>query len=871
MNPSLFCFRNSVYEHIHVFFEEIVSVLEQKYFDAVLSDIPEAEKFFEKQFSTYDSASISDLIIRESEEQKDNQVYLLNSGQIEILSEWASEILLKLEKLRMDVSFIDWLRKKKPDSIFELCFPLYFKNGSLQFLERSPSRIYTYLMEHFPSKSKMIQYTIFSEEGWKVKDIEIQSLCLCTNDGYYYNGRHRLNGRTCTVKVIHKSQYSTPKEIKQIDHELRLTKMFKQLKSTSFLRPYTCEAIEAEANTTYILVFEPIYSNLNQIISGLAIKDKVLSENQLKEVLGGICQSIIFLHEQELFLKDIATHDIFITADRRVILGNCRNIFLKSEKNDLGLRMHMPPELLKNEIDIDFKKLDSWIVGTFFLRLFVDDLKLEKGSGSKQVQEAVLDPRWRKKYPDIMLMIERFLEKIPEQRDTIEVVFSNNKNKFKNGCVLDSEFEIEKNKILELDSIALYNIHVCEYSQAIALYKKLHFISDDPRILLSLAYSHLLNGGYEEAKMLYLQALKNTRQGLDSHLYWNIIISYVHAEFHQSNYQNLDLISFIQQVCRKLEVIGIPSRPWTIFLNQMLSKFLMLSGQYSKALEIELKMLNSATKIYSNEHILLAKIYLNLGSCYIEQDQMNKALENLEKTTKIITSISSGSSYQLILAKAFKAVGTLYFKYNDLNKSLSYFSQAYTIYESCFGQCSPQGADMYQEFSKIYLAAKDYSNALNYFAGALDIYRKIYGESSREVVEVLIKIAKTKYEIKDYNDVMQILAKAEKIFNAYESSKQVSDSIILCEIYHLFGKSSKKLQDYKNANEYLNKCLNVYNKAEAQDNYLLSMLHDSRGSVFQKICDNYKALEEFERAYNSFRETAQNSFHTVMFRFSYEI
>jgi hypothetical protein len=144
MNPSLFCLKNALYEHTQLFFDDIITILEQKYFDSVLADLSEVEKFFEKQFSKYNYINISDLIIKEGEEQKDVQVYVLNSGQIEIISEWAAEIIVKLEKLRMDTSFLDWLRKKKPDQIFELCFPLYLKSGTLQFLEKPVSKIYLF-------------------------------------------------------------------------------------------------------------------------------------------------------------------------------------------------------------------------------------------------------------------------------------------------------------------------------------------------------------------------------------------------------------------------------------------------------------------------------------------------------------------------------------------------------------------------------------------------------------------------------------------------------------------------------------------------------------------------------------------------------
>ena len=402
---------------------------------------------------------------------------------------------------------------------------------------------------------------------------------------------------------------------------------------------------------------------------------------------------------------------------------------------------------------------------------------------------------------------------------------------------------------------------VHDYNQAINYCKKLYYITEDERVLFSQADCYLLNGNFEQAHSLYIRVLKASHRGFDMNMYWNLLLGITYTEFQLFRNQKAELANFFQQIARKVEVIGLPLRPWIIFITQMFARLLALSNQPSKAVDIHLKILTSTNKMYPNDNLLTARTHLILGKLSLMLNQASKALESLENAIKMASTLSSGSgpNHQILLADCYKSIAKAFMNKKDLSKAIHYFGQAYATYEANFGQYSSHCAEIYQEFATIYHSAKDYANALSYLAGALDIFRKVFGESSPQVAEMLIRIAEVKFETRDFQDVLQILEKAEKLVFHPDRENSEAEIRVLSKIYLLFGKTLKKLKDYSKAIEYLNKCLITFNKAEVQDEFLLANIHDSRGTVFQKICDNYKALEEFEKCYILLKEIQQEN------------
>jgi tetratricopeptide (TPR) repeat protein len=119
----------------------------------------------------------------------------------------------------------------------------------------------------------------------------------------------------------------------------------------------------------------------------------------------------------------------------------------------------------------------------------------------------------------------------------------------------------------------------------------------------------------------------------------------------------------------------------------------------------------------------------------------------------------------------------------------------------------------------------------------------------------MIKIAGLKFYRKEYQEVVNILKKADKNLESEESvvNKNYLYSITRCHIYLELGKATNKLKDSKTSLEFLNRCYEEYRKGDIHDEYLLAMLHEARGNSFKKICDNFRALEEYEKSYNILR------------------
>jgi hypothetical protein len=148
-------------------------------------------------------------------------------------------------------------------------------------MDRPFIKLFSFIDYLNPKKEKVIHNVPYGDETLRLKDIDITSLCFTSKSGNIYNGKHKLSGKICSVKVLLKSSYTSAKDIAMIDHEIKLINEFKATKAQCFYRAHTCEHFEGSNFSIYVFIMEPILCNLRQIITIPAAKNQDLPESDV--------------------------------------------------------------------------------------------------------------------------------------------------------------------------------------------------------------------------------------------------------------------------------------------------------------------------------------------------------------------------------------------------------------------------------------------------------------------------------------------------------------------------------------------------------------------------------------------------------------
>lgn len=183
-----------------------------------------------------------------------------------------------------------------------------------------------------------------------------------------------------------------------IDDELEMAKLLRDVNCKHILHAYTCEVIETEMARTIIVIMEAIEGSFRQIANKRAQEQVGMLESELKEIFAGVSQGLIALHNFDITLRDLNEKQIFLTADKRVVLGGFRGFISKKESvNTKSFAYYGPPECYSNsKTAYNRKKGDAWFVGALIVRLLGVDIPFDKQYAGRALSEIIHETQMRK-------------------------------------------------------------------------------------------------------------------------------------------------------------------------------------------------------------------------------------------------------------------------------------------------------------------------------------------------------------------------------------------------------------------------------------------------------------------------------------------
>ena len=244
-----------------------------------------------------------------------------------------------------------------------------------------------------------------------------------------YVGTCILTDEQVAVKIIKK------KNVKNENNILREIKIMSMIQHANVL----CLLDVLVSDNKYYLVME--YCNMGDLKKYM--KDKDLTESQLKYYMKQIRDGMWELHNNNIIHRDLKPQNILVTQDDRLKISDFG--FAKSYSPDLDLQqtmcgspLYMAPEILKQQRYTD--SADLWSIGVIMYELFFNIVPINGNNIvdlMKNIQIFVFNPPNTKQCNTKCLdLMNNLLQKDPVKRYTWDEFYYN--NWFTNANVSDN-------------------------------------------------------------------------------------------------------------------------------------------------------------------------------------------------------------------------------------------------------------------------------------------------------------------------------------------------------------------------------------------------------------------------------------------------
>ena len=161
--------------------------------------------------------------------------------------------------------------------------------------------------------------------------------------------------------------------------------------------------------------------------------------------------------------------------------------------------------------------------------------------------------------------------------------------------------------------------------------------------------------------------------------------------------------------------------------------------------------------ILSNNPLREALIRNNLGAIYHSSGEQDKAIENFEKSLRILESLSEagGADIENEIAMLHKNLGVVYSDLNEYDKAESHYMIALDLFSKLAAgepeQYEQYVAEIHFSISELYIERGELEEARDHLRKSLQIYEKLskidpekYGEMIKEVKDRLNRIERAK-------------------------------------------------------------------------------------------------------------------------------
>lgn len=240
---------------------------------------------------------------------------------------------------------------------------------------------------------------------------------------------------------------------------------------------------------------------------------------------------------------------------------------------------------------------------------------------------------------------------------------------------------------------------------------------------------------------------------------------------------------------------------------------------------------------------VLMDSYSWIGLLYKQDNSSTKALECYKEALRIADFLGDDLERMSLTSD----ISRLYYENGDYSKALEYRLNLLPILKAVYGPDAESFmrdgafADAYDGIGFVYKKMGNYSKALEYYKKGLEMRKNaVYFEKA----ESYIRISQLYYEMEDYSKALKNGLSAVALIEEYsdiDSNDYISDCGWVGTIYYRMGK-------LKNASEYYQKALDLYETGKKSDIREVELLYEMAGKCCDELEDYYKAVEYYMKA-----------------------
>jgi len=238
-------------------------------------------------------------------------------------------------------------------------------------------------------------------------------------------------------------------------------------------------------------------------------------------------------------------------------------------------------------------------------------------------------------------------------------------------------------------------------------------------------------------------------------------------------------------------------------------------------------------------------------------DDMNKGIQMLENMRKIGKLLNESE-----LALGYTSRGKIYFQINIFDKSIMDFDRAIEIMENmrCEGKQFDENelARACYARSTAYFAIGELSRALSDLSMSIDILERLQDSGKPIEKNILLKLYALRGGVRNQiyegmDEALSDYCKSIKIAEELERAGEPFDEDGLASTYIGIAQSYDQKEDFCKANEYYNKCIEIWERLRKEGKGLqnegsLAIAYMNRGSNHYFLEENDKALADYNKS-----------------------
>ncbi len=221
-------------------------------------------------------------------------------------------------------------------------------------------------------------------------------------------------------------------------------------------------------------------------------------------------------------------------------------------------------------------------------------------------------------------------------------------------------------------------------------------------------------------------------------------------------------------------------------------------GNFQKAREFQLKVIEINEKVLDKNHPNLASSYNNLSLVYSDLDNLQKALEFQSKTTAIFEKVFDKEHPNL--ATSYNNLSVIYSSLDDLQKALEFQLKAIEIREKVLDKEHPDLATSYNNLSAIYSKLSDLQKALEFQMKVIEINEKVLDKNHPDLATSYNNLSLIYEHLSDLQKAMEFQMKAIEIKEKALDKNHPDLAISYNNLATIFYEKKDKIQaqDYNN-------------------------------------------------------------------------